>query len=555
LGENHEKAYRFGLHPLRNCFNESAGPGRGNTQMKKRGLHVLLVEDNAADARLLRQMFSKESPDSFVLTHLTRMHDAEALLAKGGVDIVLLDMGLPDGHGIETVRRARAAAPSIPIVVLTGLEDEALAAEAIKEGAQDYLMKGQIENRALPRALRHAIGCHRMQTETDLMRNHQLQLRDEFLSHVSHELRSPLTSIYSFSTIIADGLAGETTPQQNDYLQIILRNVRQLQSMIEDLLEVSQAQAGKLSIELQSVSINDAIAYAVDTVQGVAMEKEIAVSFQASAGLPLGYADAMRVRQIMTILLDNAIKFTPAGGAVTVEARGREKDDRVLLVEVSDTGCGISAEAAEHIFEQLYQVTDPGRAGRKGLGLGLHIAKELVTRQGGEIWVSSQPQKGSRFYFTLPIFSLAALIRPILTQETKLGNSIAIITVEIECRDGSPDVPRRAVDVARTVLQQCLRPDTDILLPKIDPTSEHNLFFVVAYTEERGAEIIGRRMLNQLRRHEELPPKDFTFAISHSLLPATARRAGESMEVFVEHVATGIQGHINDICYQGQIQP
>ena len=227
--------------------------------MSKKPLQVLLVEDNAGDARLLREMFSKETPGSFELSHLTHMRDAEVRLAKGGVDIVLLDMGLPDGHGLETLRRARAAAPDVVMIVMTGLEDEALAAEAMKEGAQDYLIKGQIENRALPRALRHAIERQRMQVETDLIRKHQVQLRDEFLSHVSHELRSPLTSIYSFSTIIADGLAGETSQQQDEYLQIILRNVRQLQAMIEDLLEVTQAQAGKLSVELQCVSVHEAI--------------------------------------------------------------------------------------------------------------------------------------------------------------------------------------------------------------------------------------------------------------------------------------------------------
>src|SRR5271154_278372 len=294
--------------------------------MNKKPLQVLLVEDNAGDARLLREMFSKETAGSFELSHLTHMRDAEARLAKGGIDIVLLDMGLPDGHGLETLRRARAADPEVVMIVMTGLEDEALAAKAMKEGAQDYLIKGQIENRALPRALRHAIERQRMQLETDLIRKHQVKLRDEFLSHVSHELRSPLTSIYSFSTIIADGLAGETSPQQNDYLQIILRNVRQLQSMIEDLLQVTQAQAHKLSVELESVSLNEAIEYAVDTLRGAAKGKEINLSFQSSARFPSVHADATRVRQVLPILLDTAVKFTPAGGTVKVEAREYEKD-------------------------------------------------------------------------------------------------------------------------------------------------------------------------------------------------------------------------------------
>jgi signal transduction histidine kinase len=332
-------------------------------------------------------------------------------LARGGVDVVLLDMGLPDGQGIENLRRARAAAPDVVMMVLTGLDDEALAAEAIQEGAQDYLIKGQIENRALPRALRHAIDRQRMQAESDRMRNQQLQLRDDFLSHVSHELRSPLSAIYSFTTIVADGLAGETSPQQGDCLQVVLRNVRQLQAMIEDLLEVTQAQEGKLNIELEPVSLSEAIEYAVDTRKGVAKEKEIAVSVQCSAGLPMAYANATRVRQILTILLDNAVKFTPTGGMVKVEARVHQKSEGFLLVEVSDTGCGITPETIERIFGHLYQVSDlvieSCRAGRKGLGLGLQIAKELVTRLGGEIWVTSELQKSSQFFFTLPVFSMS----------------------------------------------------------------------------------------------------------------------------------------------------
>src|ERR1700692_1213344 len=216
--------------------------------MKEKALQVLLVEDNAGDVRLLREMFTKEKPGSFELTHLLRMSEAVIHLAKGGVDIILLDMGLPDGHGLDTVRRAHAVAPGIPVIVLTGLDDEALAAEALKEGAQDYLIKGQIENRALPRALRHAIERHRMQAETDLIRTNQMQFKDEFLSHVSHELRSPLTAIYGFVTILLDGLAGELNPEQRDYLEDVLRNRRQLKSMIDDLLEVTRAEGTKLRI-------------------------------------------------------------------------------------------------------------------------------------------------------------------------------------------------------------------------------------------------------------------------------------------------------------------
>jgi signal transduction histidine kinase len=521
--------------------------------VKEKALQVLLVEDNAGDARLLREMFNKEKPDSFALTHLFRMREAEVNLAKGGVDIVLLDLGLPDAHGLDTVRRARAVAPDVPIIVLTGLDDEAHAAEAMKEGAQDYLIKGQIENRALPRALRHAIERHRMQAETDLVRTQQLQLKDEFLSHVSHELRSPLTSIYSFSTIIADGLAGDTSQQQDEYLQIILRNVRQLQSMIEDLLEVTQAQTGKLSMELQCVSVSEAITYAIDTLRGTAGAKDITLSFDPASRLPLAIADPTRLRQILTILLDNAMKFTPSGGAVDVTAMVVENDPGFLRVTVSDTGCGIGPEMTGRIFEHLYQVANFSQAGRKGLGLGLHIAKELVTRMGGKIWVKSEIQKGSDFSFTVPVLSLESLIQPILMHEKKPGEAIAVIAVEINAKEGSQAVPSEILSMARTLLQQCLRPDTDVLLPNLASTSECKLLFVVAYTQEQGAEVIGSRILSHFQRHEQLHAADFTFAVSHSFLPPITRDRNESMETFVEQVAVGLQDRINTICTQGRI--
>src|SRR6202049_3962417 len=288
--------------------------------MKEKALQVLVVEDNAGDARLLREMFSKEKPGSFELTHLLRMSEAVIHLEKGGVDVVLLDMGLPDGHGLHTVRRAHAAAPGVPVIVITGLDDEALAAKAMKEGAQDYLIKGQIENRALPRALRHAIERHRMQTETDLIRTDQMKFQDEFLSHVSHELRSPLTAIYQFVTILLDRLAGELNLEQHEYLQIVLKNVKQLESMINYLLEVTRVQAGKLTIELQCTSVSDAISYTVNTLQGAATAKGITLSADMGCQLPSASADPTRIQQILIILVDNAIKFTPAGGAVTVQA-------------------------------------------------------------------------------------------------------------------------------------------------------------------------------------------------------------------------------------------
>jgi signal transduction histidine kinase len=517
--------------------------------MKEKTLQVLLVEDNTADALLLREMFRRERPDSFELTHLLRMHEALIHLAKGGVDIILLDMGLPDGHGLDTVRRAHAAAPDVPVIVLTGLEDEALAAEALKAGAQDYLVKGQVENRALPRALRHAIERQRMQVETEQIRKQQLQLKDEFLSHVSHELRSPLTAIYQFVSILVDGLAGELLPEQSEYLRITLRNTRQLESMIADLLEVTRVQTGKLNIEPQRASLSDAITDTVNMFEGSVAAKGITLCADIPADLPPAYVDPSRVRQVLINLVSNAIKFTAQGGAIKLQTRIFKENPGLLVVEISDTGCGIKPEVSKLIFERLYQATEPGEDGRKGLGLGLYISKELVERQGGKIWVASEPQKGSNFFFTVPIFSLASLIGPILTNEVKPDNAIAVLLVEMDSQHGllSPDERIVMSNVARTLLQRCLLPDLDVVLPKMDSGDVQDLFFAVAWANKHGAEVMSRRVREQFRRCERLQQAGLTFTVSCSFLPPISRNVNEPMEEFVGHVAAGVQKHIDNL--------
>lgn len=516
--------------------------------MKEKALHVLLVEDNAGDARLLREMFSTEKPGRFKLTHLLRMSEAMIHLEKGDIDVVLLDMGLPDAHGLDTVRQAHSAAPNVPLIVLTGLDDEALAAEAMKEGAQDYLIKGQIENRALPRALRHAIERHRMQTETDVIRTQQLQFKDEFLSHVSHELRSPLTAIYQFVTILQDKLAGELNLEQHDYLGIVLRNVKQLQSMINDLVEVTRMQAGKLKIELQCTSVSDAVLYAVTTLQGAAAAKGITFTFEIEPTLPAVCADPVRIQQVLIILVDNAIKFTPANGAVKVQARVFGEDPDQLVLEVSDSGCGIRPDMTERIFERLFQTPEPATAGRKGLGLGLFICKELVTRQGGQIWVRSVRGKGSAFFVTFPIFSLPSLITPALKRERHTQGPITLVVTEIGSQTGwlSDEARAEQSQGVREILQRCVHSDLDILLPRMGLAGATELFFILAITDEIGGEAIARRIQERMADYEQMQKAGLTTSTSFRSVEAIKRYANESMKEFAGKVSNQIQELMNE---------
>ncbi len=511
--------------------------------MKEKTLQVLVIEDNAGDVRLLREMFSGEKPGSFELTHLMRMSEAEIHLAKGGVDITLLDMGLPDGHGIDTVRRARAAAPGVPLIILTGLDDEALAADAMTHGAQDYMIKGQIESRALPRALRHAIERHRMQAETDLIRTHQMQFKDEFLSHVSHELRSPLTAVRQFVTILLDGLPGELNPEQHQYLEIVLRNVKQLHSMINDLFEVSGVQMGKLKVEPQCTSAPDAIAYAVNTLRGAAELKGIILSSDIEAKLPSVCADPARLRQVLIILLDNAIKFTPQNGTVTVQARRFEEDSAFLLLEVSDSGCGIEPDKIGRIFERLFQASDPAAADHNGLGLGLYICKDLVVRQGGKIWAHSGRGHGAVFSATFPIFSLPKMIAPAFSEDRQFELPIILIVTELGSQTGWLPNQVRADQChgMRDLLRGCLHSDLDVLLPRMDSEGPVELFFIVAITDAIGGEAICKRIGKKLDSSEHLRQADLTHSTCYRSLETITPTAIESKEEILERVATSIQ--------------
>jgi signal transduction histidine kinase len=524
--------------------------------MREKALQVLVVEDNAGDVRLLREMFKGEKPGSFELTHLLRMGEAEAHLAKGGVDITLLDMGLPDGHGLETVRRAHAAAPDVPLIILTGLDDEALAAEAMTQGAQDYMIKGQIESRALPRALRHAIERHRMQTETDLIRKHQMEFKDEFLSHVSHELRSPLTAVRQFVSILLDGLAGELNSDQRQYLEIVLRNVKQLHSMINDLFEVSGIQAGKLKIELQSTSVSDAVAYTVNTLRGAAAAKGINLPDDIERKLPSVCADPARVRQILVILVDNAIKFTPQKGTVKVQARIFEEDPAFLLLEVSDSGCGIDPDKTERIFERLFQASDPDAADHNGLGLGLYICKDLVTRQGGRIWAKSVQGQGSVFSVTLPICSLPALLAPVFSEERPTECPITVVITEIGSQTGwlSDQVRADQCRGIRELLCGSLYSDLDILLPKMDSAGPGELFFIAAITDGIGGEAISNRIRRKLDSSDGLRQAGLTHSTSYRHLEPIKRSSTESKEAFLDRVATDIQELMNEEILARQVR-
>jgi len=240
--------------------------------------------------------------------------------------------------------------------------------------------------------------------ELDRTRREQLEMKDQFISHVSHELRSPLAALHQFTTIMLDGLAGEISKEQQEYLEIVLRNSLQLREMIGDLLEVTRAEAGKLTVEVQPIPLRDLFQPMLQTYERRAAEKGIAVRISCPSDLPPVKADPNRIAQVFSNLLDNALKFTSQGEIFISGCK--DEPGEFVRIGVTDTGCGINPDCLPKIFDRLYQSPNTVESSRKGLGLGLFICKHLIELQGGRIWVESKEGEGTTVFFTVPVSTL-----------------------------------------------------------------------------------------------------------------------------------------------------
>jgi hypothetical protein len=278
-----------------------------------------------------------------------------------------------------------------------------------------------------------------------------------------------------------------------------------LHAIIRDLLEATRAGAGKMRVEPRCVALGELVHQAIAMLRPTAGEKHIALEVQLEPSLPLAQADPDRVLEVLINLLDNAIKFTPPEGAVTLQANMVNADPEFIYISVSDTGRGISPEAKAVIFERLYQEPDSIDNNRSGLGLGLFICREIVMLHGGRIWVSSEPGLGSTFTLTLPIYSLAKLLAPVITYEGQLRPALVLVRVELAPLQNPPrgnwkETWQQCLDI----LRHCVYLDKDLVLPPMGTSGGAETFFVVASTDLERSEIMTTRIRGQLEHTPDL---------------------------------------------------
>lgn len=377
--------------------------------MKHRLLRVLLVEDKLGDARLIREMLAEAAGESFHLEHVERLDQAIERLGRVGqprdrarVDVILLDLSLPDAAGLNTVRRALESAGDVPLVVLTGLPDEDQARRAVQEGAQDYLVKGQVTGDLLSRSLRYAIERGRVEAE---LRRRAEELsaadrrKDRFLAMLSHELRAPLAPILSATEVMRS--VGPLEDSRLEWARdTIARQVRHMAGLLEDLLDLSRITMGKIGIRRRITRLDDLIERALSTTRG-RIEKQGQELSVSPSPVPVWLeADPDRIEQVLVNLLNNASAFTDAGGRIWLST---ETDGEEVVVRIRDTGIGMEASTLERIFEPFAQESGSAARSEGGLGIGLSLAKTLVELHGGSIGATSPgPGRGSEFEVRLP---------------------------------------------------------------------------------------------------------------------------------------------------------
>jgi PAS domain S-box-containing protein len=225
------------------------------------------------------------------------------------------------------------------------------------------------------------------------------QLKTEFLANMSHELRSPLHTIIGFSELLAEESEGALSDKQKRFLQHIHNDSLHLLDLINDLLDLSKIEAGRLELRYEAFHIGAVIEESLSSLRPRAQAKSLEIQTEVSMPFAI-YADRMRFKQILHNLLSNAIKFTPDSGVIRVEAATQTQFARI---SISDTGIGITEDQHQAIFDKFYQVRSAIKGGSEGTGLGLAITKRLVEQQGGAIGVSSSPGSGSCFTFTVPL--------------------------------------------------------------------------------------------------------------------------------------------------------
>lgn len=348
---------------------------------------VLLVEDNPDHAELIRRNLEKAGDDSVRLDHVASYKEAAARLEGRDVDVVLLDLGLPDIEFAKTLPSLVEAFPEVPVVVLTSLDDLEYAGRAVQYGAQDYLVKSELSGQLLLRSIKYSVERKRHALEL-LRSNAELQ---RFASTIAHEIRSPLAVVLSFFSILVKRYGDIIDDKTLALLDETTQRTKDIGTLVTDLLEFAKFDP---ELNFRSVKLNRVVDEVAEGLGTRIARKRAKVTRDE---LPELLGDFMLLRQLMHNLISNAIKYSEGEPIVHISCKESEEQ---YTVYVKDNGPGIEPEMQETIFQLFKRGKHPRSV--SGTGIGLAFSKRIVEHHGGKIWVESKEGAGSTFCFTLP---------------------------------------------------------------------------------------------------------------------------------------------------------
>lgn len=365
--------------------------------MADKRINILLVEDNSGDRRLISEMLAEASNVTFDVKYADRLQAAMEYLSQNRVEVILLDLGLPDSQGLETLKKTYAQVSETPIVVLTGLNDEMIGTQAVNEGAQDYLIKGQVDTNLLKRTIRYAI--ERKQAEGREQRLQlQLNLSNRLASlglmveGIAHEINNPLTSVIGFAQM----LMFEDIPENaREDVKTIGDNAQRVADIMKNLLTFAQQQ----KLEQTYINVNDIIEATLKMRAYPLEDSNITVTTQLDPALPSTMADATLLQQAFLNLVINAetaMKLAHGKGSLLIKTALISDTIQILF---TDDGPGIAEANLVHLFDPFFSTRGFGQ----GTGLGLSVCYGIITEHNGQIYAKSQLDKGSVFTVELPV--------------------------------------------------------------------------------------------------------------------------------------------------------
>jgi signal transduction histidine kinase len=376
-------------------------------------LFVLILEDDLADFELIAHELAR-----FGFTARCERVETEADFAvrlQERPDIILADYSLAGFGNLRALEILHESGLVIPFIVLTGAVSEDQVVECMKKGAADYLLKDRILRLgpAVQRALEEGELRRQKIAADQALRRKNLELEEQyrraqaasrmksiFLANMSHELRSPLTAVIGFAELLVDGRVGALTAEQLDFTQDILANGKHLLSLVNDVLDLARVESGTMTFHPERICLPDLIRETIAGFRLLASERNITLATDVQMSAIEIFLDPQKLRQVLLNYVSNALKFTPAGGRVTVHARFEAGS--TFRLEVEDTGIGIAPQDIGRLFQDFHQLDGGLSKEVQGTGLGLALTKRLVEAQGGKVGVVSYPGKGSRFFADLP---------------------------------------------------------------------------------------------------------------------------------------------------------